>query len=595
MKKREKGINTLTAGGPAAVSPNRVGGWLGKAIAGILAGGATFFAVKCAYDAFPSWAIALEQLYPGLSYITGIALTGLVAIATVFFPGAPGTSEVSLQIENLSWTRNDFCRGWYISGATGTGKTEAIKLLMHLLCRGERDWGGLFIDEKSFFVDEVLPLLSTYGRSSDVRELRTRPEDAALNWSPPFRFNILGDDRVRTSQYVDAILMVAEAIASGKDDKGFFKTQAGLHIGAAIDLFRGLREWQQQRGLPEEAWVAPTLRGIYEILTSEDDFVRLLKDRVGLFAVSPSSGEVQGSENENPKNPLVPDFRGVTPALLLQSLEHFNKRYWGVRAQEQMEGVKGTITNYLRWFTDDAIHEVFGAEQANFTMSCMDEGKMICVSLPQRYAIERRYLCALLKVLAYAHARSRMPTKRTYNAMVIWQDEAQRFLMPIDGDVDILRQFHVTTVIATQFRAQLEKALGGKENAQPIIGNLRNRIILQAADEDCAEESAKYIGKGLRRKRSYTRQGDGRRSSSYSDEVGYFIEPYQLRKLPKFVAVFCHAAGRHRVLQFTPLDDKGRVPHWFGGLAIPGLKLKMWLGGSGPLYSRFSPPKVHIS
>ena len=259
-----------------------------------------------------------------------------------------------------------------------------------------------------------------------------------------------------------------------------------------------------------------------------------------------------------------------------------------------MEGVKGTITNYLRWFTDDALHEVFGAEQANFTMSCMDEGKLICVSLPQRYAIERRYLCALLKVLAYAHARSRTPAKKDYNAMVIWQDEAQRFIMPIDGDVDILRQFQATTVIATQFRAQLEQALGGKENAQPIIGNLRNRIILQAADEECAEESAKFIGKGLRRKRSFTRQGDGRRSSSYSDEVTYLVEPYQLRQLPKFVAVICHAAGNHRILQFTPVDEKARVPRWFRALALPALRWKLSLGARGPKYCRFTPPKVYV-
>lgn len=564
--------------------------WWGAAA--LLAGLAVLGLISCAYELLPGCAAALRQLHPATPSVvaggTGVAVMVWVALGL----GAPKQSDpVSLAISDLRWTRNDFCRGWYISGATGSGKTEAIKLLMHLLCRSEKDWGGLFIDEKSFFIDEVLPILTTYQRRNDVRELRTRPEDAGPDWKPPFRFNILGDERVRTSQYVDAILMVAEAIASGKEDKGFFKTQAGLHIGAAIDLFRGLREWQQQTGAPRDQWVAPTLRGVYEILTSEDDFQRLMKDRVGLL--TEESLEAEGSRGEAAPV-LVPNFQGVTPALLLQALDHFSKRYWNVRAQEQMEGVKGTITNYLRWFTDEAIHEVFGAEDANFTMSCMDDGKMICVSLPQRYAIERRYICALLKVLAYAHARSRTPTKKSYNAMVIWQDEAQRFLMPIDGDVDILRQFHVTTVISTQFRAQLEKALGGKENAQPIIGNLRNRIILQAADEECAEESAKYIGKGLRRKRSYTRQTDGKRSSSYSEEVAYFIEPYQLRQLPKFVAVFCHAAGKHRVLQFTPMDEGGLVPTWFRGLALPALRLKLFGRSLGPKYCRFAPPKVHI-
>jgi TraM recognition site of TraD and TraG len=522
---------------------------------------------------------------------TGLTLVfGLAGGTMAFFFGRGSLrDQVSLVIADLSWSRNDFCRGWYISGTTGSGKTEALKLLMHLLCRSETNWGGLFIDEKSFFIDEVLPILARYRRSEDVIELRTAPQQKAADWRPPFRFNILGDEAVRTSQYVEAILMVAETVANARDDKGFFRTQAGLHIGAAIDLFRGLREWQKQCGVPERLRVAPTLRGVYEILSDEESFLNLLRDRTGLYVEARTAGE-----ESTPGRHLIPDFRGIEPPLLLQSVEHFRKRYWSVQAAEQLEGVKGTITNYLRWFTDDAIHEVFGAEEANFTMSCIDQGKLICVSLPQRYAIERRYICALLKVLAYAHAKQRNPSKTQYNLMVIWQDEAQRFILPVDGDVDILRQYHVTTVISTQFRAQLEKALGGKENATPILGNLRNRIILQAADEECAEESAKFIGRGLRRKRSYTRQQHGSRSSSYSDEIGFVVEPYQLRKLPKFVAVFCHSAGHHRILQFTPLDNKGEIPSWFMGLALPVLRLKLLFGAKAPVYCRYAPREVRL-
>jgi hypothetical protein len=136
--------------------------------------------------------------------------------------------------------------------------------------------------------------------------------------------------------------------------------------------------------------------------------------------------------------------------------------------------------------------------------------------------------------------------------------------------------------------------LGGKENANAIIGNLRNRIILQSADEDCAEESAKFIGKGLRRKRSHTRDNDGKRSSSYTDEVAFKIEPYQLRQLPKFVGVFCHAGGACRVLQFTPMDAHARVPGWFQSLAVGGMKLKLLFSSAGPKYCLYRPPRVRI-
>jgi hypothetical protein len=356
---------------------------------------------------------------------------------------------------------------------------------------------------------------------------------------------------------------------------------------------------------------------VYQILTSAEDFQTLLRDRVGLLvaAGAPADGHLEGEGDAeacaggapSPEHlgnrgehtgPLVPAFRGVEPPLLVGALDHFAKRYWGTRAQEQLEGVKGTITNYLRWFTDDAIHHVFGAEADSFTLDAMDRGCVLCVSLPQRYAIERRYLCALLKVLAYAHARARQPTRRSYNLLIIWQDEAQRFLMPIDGDVDVLRQYQATTVIATQFRGQLEKALGGREAAAPVIGNLRNRIILQAADEECAEESAKFIGKGLRRKRTLTRQHDGKRSTSVTEEVAYQVEPYQLRCLPCFTAVFCHASGRVRPLRFTPLAADGTVPGWFRGVLALRLRQRLasWVGraGAGPCFCAYAPARRYL-
>ncbi len=577
-----------------------------------------FGALLCLLEVLPGARRVCSQFGLGLPVGAGV-IAGLLALQSVARSrGSASSSErVMLAIRDLRWTRNDFCRGWYISGATGSGKTEALKVLMHLVCRGEADWGGLFIDEKGFFADEVIPILQHYGRGGDLCELTTRPENAGPEWVAPFRFNILGDERVRTSQYVEAILLVAEAVASGKEDKGFFRTQAGLHIGAAIDLFRGVREWQRLCGQPPEQWVAPTLRGVYQILTSEDDFQTLLRDRVGLLVRAgatvppPPIGEAPATAGcgeaprpdrpghaEEHEGPLFPDFRGVEPRLLVSALEHFAKRYWGTRAQEQLEGVKGTITNYLRWFTDDAIHHVFGAESDSFTLNAMDRGRVLCVSLPQRYAIERRYLCALLKVLAYAHARARQPTRSNYNLLIIWQDEAQRFLMPIDGDVDVLRQYQATTVIATQFRGQLEKALGGREAAAPVIGNLRNRIILQAADEDCAEESAKFIGKGLRRKRTVTRQQDGKRSTSLTEEVAYQVEPYQLRRLPCFTAVFCHASGRVRPLRFTPVAADGTVPGWFRGVFALRLRqrLRRWGGrdGRGPFFCAYTPPRRYL-
>lgn len=563
----------------------------------LLSGAAATGLVLCAFEIGGRATDALLGVHPLLpAAIAGLAGVLAAMIVALSSPTPTKHDKVSLRISDLLWTRNDFCRGWYVSGTTGSGKTEALKLLMHLLLRQEKDMGGLFIDEKGFFIEEVLPILNTYDRGKDIRELRIRRTEDPASWKPPFSFNILGDQRVRTSQYVDAILTVAEAVASNQNDKGFFKTQAGLHIGAAIDLYRGLREWQRLRGMDATQLVAPTLRGVYRILTSEEDFRELVMVRVPLFVERETANTVAGPRGEvSKKKTIVPEYQGVTPALLLQAVDHFQKRYWTIKAQDQMEGVKGTITNYLKWFADDAIDEVFGDERGNFTIRSIDDGAMICLSLPQEYAIERRYLCSMMKVLAYAHARSRLPLKRNYNLGVIWQDEAGRFIMPVDGDVEILRQYQFTTVIVTQFRVQLEKGLGNKVQADSVLGNLRNRVILQAADEHCAKESADFIGKGVRRKRSYTYQPNGKRSMNVSEEVAYLIEPYQLRNLPKFCAVFCHANGRHRLLQFTPLTDLGIVPDWFRALAVPAMRWRLKSGMKGPVFVKVKPPKVRIA
>lgn len=556
--------------------------WWKENYAALFAGACVGVMTQCVLGV-SEWGDVMKAQHPALPYVTSLGLAGaatvLVSLGGSDKPKNQG-KKISLRMGDLIWSRNAFCRGWLATGTTGSGKTEFIKVLMHLLCRNEvgkkekdgtykrenAPWGGLCIDEKGFFQEEVLGVLDNYGRRDDVVVLETRPDDAPMGWEPKYRFNVLGDERVTTSQYVDAILRTATTVSGGEGDKGFFKTQAGLHIGAAIDLYRAIREQQIKLKWDRARWVAPTLRNVYEILTDKIQYDNLLK-KVNLIREKrevTTSREPDGEIKREEKVLWVYNFEELDSPQLRRCIDHFQTRYWGVKAQEQLEGVKGTIVNYLHWFTEDEVSEIFCCEDADFRIDVMDFGKIICLSMPMKHAIQRRYVCALMKLLAYSHGKSRNPLKYRYNLLIIWQDEAQRFIQEADGDVDILRQFQMTTVLSTQSKSSLYVPLGGRDKAIPILLNLRNRVILRAADEECAEESAKFIGKAVRVKKTKSVSSQGT-SWNYSEEIGFIHEPYQIRNMPDFVAIVCHAEGKKRIYESAPMDAKGRVPDWYEG------------------------------
>ncbi len=51
--------------------------------------------------------------------------------------------RVVVRIKGLTWTREDFCRGWLITGDTGSGKTRSgITPLLYQVFKNEPRWGG---------------------------------------------------------------------------------------------------------------------------------------------------------------------------------------------------------------------------------------------------------------------------------------------------------------------------------------------------------------------------------------------------------------------------------------------------------------------
>ena len=98
-----------------------------------------------------------------------------------------------------------------------------------------------------------------------------------------------------------------------------------------------------------------------------------------------------------------PGARMVTRAAVYA---HFANRLFN-QPEEQFGGARETIGNYLQYFLTPEVAEVFCAEKSTFDFASIDQGRIICVTMPQNFQTERRYVNTFLKLLYYNHALRR--------------------------------------------------------------------------------------------------------------------------------------------------------------------------------------------
>ena len=250
-------------------------------------------------------------------------------------------------------------------------------------------------------------------------------------------------------------------------------------------------------------------------------------------------------------------------------LDHYEDNFLAQPA-EQLGGVKTTIANYLKYFTDPQIAEIFCAP-SSFNFDDIDRGKIICVSLPQRFTVERRYINTLLKLTYYSHALRRFDQpaseRAQSNLLILWADEAQKIVTASEDDmsdynvVDVIREARATVVAATQSYASLVPPMGDERKAKVFIANMANRVTFCAADEDSAKIAADTVGK-RKAKRRTTGWSGGKRTTSLTDEDRYHLEPYEFRRLRRFEAVVQHCDLGFRRVKIPPLGPDGRAPAW---------------------------------
>ncbi len=437
--------------------------------------------------------------------------------------------SVIVRLAGFKWTRADFCRGWLITGDTGSGKTRSgITPLLFQIFQNEPTWGGLCIDDKGLYWETLSAMAKHFGREDDLILLQVRPDDAHGVWRPRQTYNLTSDRSLPYNTFAKAVIDTAGSLGQS-GDKGFFRNQAQIHIAVALETLR-------------EIGADVTLENAYHLLLDQGDLDEAMADL--------ASGRQTTRRNE-----LV---------------EHFTNRFLSQPA-EQIGGVKETIANYLQAFITPEIAQVFCPGTNTFDFADIDRGKIVCVAMPQKFQVERRYVNTFLKLLFYAHALRRFdkPTeeRRSDNLLILWADEAQRFVTASEDGmsdyncIDVIREAQATVVAAAQSTSSFIPPLG-REKARVFTLNLRNRLIFKAADEEGALESADFLGKKSIVKQSWGHSG-GRMSRNFTEQEEHKIKPHLLRNLPQYNAIVIHCEQGHRRKLLAPLDSHGEICSWF--------------------------------
>lgn len=375
--------------------------------------------------------------------------------------GFEAKAAVVLRLWGLEWTRDEACCHFFITGATGTGKTaRAVVPIVHGLRSTLPDTGVLAVDSKGALWKPLAAMAKKLGQEKSLRLIRVRPTHIAPEqWTPPLRLNILGDASVPWSTY--AKIIVDTATASGqRGGQAFFKESARdviTHAMHALELAR----------LPV------TLANVHDAICISTETALLL----ARLAEHPSpTAEVERQ--------YFSDFAAQPP--------------------EQKSGTVSTVANYLRPYTPPDIRQVMCSITPNFTLAEVDAGRLICLSVPQTYQVERRYLNLLFKQLFFLHAFRRFDLEpdemRRRNLIALVLDEGQKTtLVSEDGfsdhaTVDELREAGVSLISATQTPLSLYAAFETERKADVFMANLRTQIHFRAADEKGAKILSDKMG-----------------------------------------------------------------------------------------------------
>lgn len=196
--------------------------------------------------------------------VAGLLCLGAVALLIIQF-SKRSTKHVVARLAGFTWTRDDFCRGWLITGDTGSGKTRSgITPLLFQVFKNEPTWGGLCIDDEGIYWETLSEMAKHFGREDDLILLQVRPDEAGITWRPRYTYNLTSDRTIPYNTFAKALVDTAASLGQS-GDKAFFKNQAQTHIAAALETLR-------------EIGADVTLENAYHLLLDQGDLDEAMTD-----------------------------------------------------------------------------------------------------------------------------------------------------------------------------------------------------------------------------------------------------------------------------------------------------------------------------
>lgn len=438
-------------------------------------------------------------------------LFGIIMMATP-------AKQIVLRFRTLTWTEHDLCRHVLITGDTGSGKTTCgFHGILNQLTERVPNWGGLVLGVKSDEHEFLSRLMEDHGQLERLIQLQVRPTSASTHWTPPHRYNLVSDRSLPWTTHAKAIVDTGASLTEGRQD-AFFRPMAHLCLAHAFELLDELGE-------------SVSIARAYRLLTSMADMDQAVKRVLT----------------------LPPDLDRQRLA------EFFITTFLEARAPEQREGIEGTIKTYLSFFLDPDIANVFSSGEPNtFEIGNVDEGQIICVTMPQRFVTERRYINTYLKMLFYYHALRRYELSKAEqakkNLLLLVADEYQDIVTAAEDGisdhkiVDRVRGAKCAIIAGMQSEVSADPAIG-RDKRKVLTLNFRTRFIFRAADTEGATASADFIGKKKVWKLSKSSKAFDSVTYSRRLDEDYRVKPSALMRLRDRQCVIVHPSKRLRFLR----------------------------------------------
>lgn len=505
----------------------------------------------------PLWA------WPG----PAVALFGVFSFYQWLWEINPVVMKFGGWFNGLSWTMTQFCCHHGIFGETGSGKTVIFTNIIRQLYRRVPNFGGMIIEDKGDF-HHTARVIDEINKKDDDTKLRTlvvNPKYGDRNFKPKDKCNILKcNGNMPWENWGSIITDVGKSFQP--PDGSYFPEQAYVVIVKGLYFLEKFMLYKKYF----KAALENKIR-----LGNQDEHGRVLKDilntipeKMALDSLYEILVNIEGfgSMIDEFKTWMIASKQEDSDRETMKHIADIKEQYLDV-VKETRDGIKGTIQNYLQVFAIKDINDVFCAEDGDFSIREMNDGKIICTSIPQHYEKAKRYINTYFKLLFFDFAKSRFSdekaVRKKHNLCVLFGDESQDIVTASKyGQADHetaakIRSAKCAIVYSCQdFKSYVPRL--GKDNADVLILNLANKYLFRVCDSDSADKISKMFGTVKKWEITHAKKGGSRRKV---DKPRF--ETNEIQNMPNHTCIIRHVNGENRKYFIPPIDEKGNRPAWY--------------------------------